>query len=85
LIEIAEIESWVLQQGDPADRLVTEGRLLLNPALREQAAWQTQTYAVVREYGRQKLKEEIKAVENQLFTSAKHRRFQERIRSIFSF
>ncbi|MEL6536655.1 MAG: hypothetical protein AAFQ98_14650 [Bacteroidota bacterium] len=83
LLEIAEIEDWVLQQGDPAQRLIMEGKLLLSPALQEQVKWQTQTYAVVRQYGQEKLREEIKAVEKELFSAPKHRQFQDRIRSIF--
>ncbi|MDW7691955.1 hypothetical protein R9C00_15570 [Flammeovirgaceae bacterium SG7u.111] len=85
LTEVQQIEHWLQQEGDPSERLVTEVQLLLNPQLREKVEWQVRTYRLVQLYGRQKLREEIKAVEHRLFTATKHKTFQERIRTIFKY
>lgn len=83
LTEIKQIEHWLLQKGDAQDRLVTEARALTNSDIYENAQWQAKAYELIQFYGREKLREQIKAVEHQLFNEPKYRSFQERIRSIF--
>jgi len=83
LVEIEQIEDWLLKKGDIQDRLVTEGKILSNPALEVKAQWQMKSYDLIREYGRKKLLQEIKDVENSLFKSSRYKSFQIRIRSIF--
>lgn len=83
LIEIQKLEKWLLQQGDPGERLLTEVKLQLNPRLMDEAKWQATTYDLIQLYGREKLREEIKVVEERLFTSPDYQSFQNRIRSIF--
>jgi len=84
LIEIEQIENWLLKRGDIQDRLVTEAKVLSNPALKVTADWQLKTYDLVHLYGRKKLQQEINAVEHQLFHSSKYQSFQHRIQSIFN-
>ncbi len=83
LNEVKALEELLLDEGNPAERLVTQAKVLTNHDLQEQAGWQLRTYELVREYGRQKLRREIQSVEKQLFTSSRYRSFQDRIRSIF--
>lgn len=83
LIETAQIENWLLQDGDLSDRLVIEAKMLSSSEMKEKVQWQSATFDLARLYGRQKLHDEIKAVEQRLFHTSKYRSFQERIRSIF--
>lgn len=83
LIEIQKIENWLLKRGDPQDRLVTEARLISSPEFKENARWQEKAYQLVHLYGREKLLEEINAIEYQLFHTSKYKSFQDRVRSIF--
>ncbi|MEP1096075.1 MAG: hypothetical protein ABJG78_13255 [Cyclobacteriaceae bacterium] len=83
LIEIEQIENLLLRRGDLSNRLVTEAKALSNPELRKKVQLQSTTYDLVNLYGRGKLREEIKAVEHQLFNTSKYRMFQNRIRSLF--
>lgn len=83
LTETAQIENWLLKRGEPAEQLVLEAKMLSNPEMREKVKWQQMAYEVVRLHGRQQLKEEIKAIEHQVFNTTRYRSFQDRIRSIF--
>ncbi|MEM9337964.1 MAG: hypothetical protein AAGA66_04495 [Bacteroidota bacterium] len=83
LSEIESIENWLTGRGDQGDRLLTEAKIQLDTDLRANARWQETTYRVVRQYGREKLKEEISKVDHRLFTSSRYRSFQARILSIF--
>lgn len=84
LIETEQLEHWLLKKGAVEERLLTEAHVQLNPELREKARYQEMTYRTVKHYGRQKLRGEIQAVEQELFRAPKHHTFRERIRSIFS-
>ena len=83
LTEIEQIERWLLQHGDIGDRLLTEAKVLSSPEMKEKAEWQAVTYDLVHQYGRQKLRDEIKAVEHKLFKTSKYQSFQDKIKSIF--
>lgn len=84
LNETRQIEDWLLKQGDPSERLVTEAKVLSSPAWKETAQWQSVSYGLVYQYGREKLRSEIRSVEAQLFEAPKHRSFQQRIKAIFT-
>lgn len=83
LVEIAQLERWYLKQGPPQDRLVTEAKLLADPALHARAQAQQQAYELALQYGREKLRKEIQDVEHRLFQDHKFRSFQQRIRTLF--
>ena len=83
LSEIRELEQLLLKEGRQEDRLLIEARILSSPKWAEDAFWQSRSYDLINSYGREKLREEIKAVEHQIFHTAPHRSFQARIRSIF--
>lgn len=84
LAEIETLEQWLLKTGDPRDMLVTEAKIIINKDLDEKAQWQSKTYDLVAEFGREKLQDEVKAIEQQLFYSRKHHTFQQRIKAIFN-
>ncbi|MBS1503008.1 MAG: hypothetical protein JST32_13155 [Bacteroidetes bacterium] len=84
LPETEQIDAHLLRLSEAGDRLVFEARLLLEPELRVKMHWQENTYALVKKYGREELKKEIKAVHQQLFTEQKHISFRQKILGIFS-
>jgi hypothetical protein len=84
LIDIEKIENWLLERGDIQERLLTESRVLSNTEWRDQAQWQSESYELIRLYGREKLREEIKVIEHNVFHTKKHQRFQNLIKSVFT-
>lgn len=84
LNDIKHIDDYLLQYAGKADRALFEARLLLQPALQENLAWQQKTYDIIKAYSRRRLKEEIESVHQQLFTEPEHIPFRRRILSIFS-
>ena len=84
LIETQQIEAHLLQLSEPGNALVFEARLLLEPGLHDKMQWQKQTYGIIRQYGRDQLKQEIEAVHAQLFTEPKHAGFRQKIMRLFS-
>lgn len=83
MTETERLENWLLKKGAMGERLLTDAQIQLNPSLKENAKWQRFTYKLVQEYGRQELIEEIRSVEEKLFSNRKHKNFRERIRAIF--
>ena len=83
LIEIERLEDLILNRGDRSERLVTEAKFLIDPDLREMLQLQKKSYELIRLYGRNKLRDEIKEVEHLLFKEPKYKFFQNTIRSIF--
>jgi hypothetical protein len=63
--------------------LVFEARIIIDPDLAQQVNLQKDTYAVVQQYGRHKLKAQLADVHQQLFTQSKHQRFRQKIMALF--
>lgn len=84
LIETAQIDEWLTGQISIEDGLVMEARLQTNPELKEKAIWQQRTYELIRIYGQERLKEEIAAIEGELFQHSRFRTFQRIIFSVFN-
>lgn len=85
LIEIEKIENWLLEKGDIQERLITEARVLSDSAWKDNAHWQSESYDLIGFYGREKLRQEIKEVERQLFYAKEHAFFQKLIHKIFRY
>ena len=85
LIEIERIENWMFGQGDPQEKLLIEAKIRMIPEFKEKAEWQAKSYQIIQEYGRQQFKKQLQEVEKELFQSAKHKSFQQRIKGIFNF
>jgi hypothetical protein len=83
LTNIKETEDFLLNNLTPENRLLYQAKLLLNPILRAKTSLQQKTYVLVQLYGRRKLKSEIAAVEERIFTDAQHSSFQQNVNNIF--
>lgn len=77
------MEDCLLGQASGEQRLLFEAKLLLDPMLREDAYWQRKTYRIVRDYGRQQLRDELERVHQVLFTAPQHRKFCDRVLGFF--
>jgi hypothetical protein len=73
-----------MRLSEPGDALVFEARLLLEPELHDKMLWQQKTYSIVRQYGRDQLREEIDSVHQKLFNEARHQSFRQKIMRLFS-
>lgn len=79
-----QLEDYLLLHGEPEEALLLEAQLVLEPSLQDTLQWQQRAYATIHQYGRQQLRGEIKAVQDQLFYQSKYQVFQRKIRSIFT-
>lgn len=82
--ETQQIEAFINGTADPGDAILFEAKLLLDNELAEKLRWQKKAYQVVKQYGRQKLREEIETVHQHLFTGHQHLTFSQKIRLLFS-
>jgi hypothetical protein len=79
----------IIQEADqsgvmaPGDALLFEAKVLLNNELINDIEHQQSTYAVIRQYSRQKIKDEIVAVQKILASAPQHRGFMNRIANLF--
>lgn len=83
LNNIKAIDDYLSGCMTPCDALLFEANLLLNSDLVNDIGHQQDTYAVIRQYSRQKIKEEIVAVQKILATAPQHRGFMQRITNLF--
>lgn len=84
LNDIQQIDDYLLQYAGKTDRALFEARLLLQPALRVNLAWQQKTYDIIRQYSRRQLKAEIESVHQHLFNEPEHNSFRRKIMAFFS-
>ena len=84
LNEIKNIEDHLFLTAEPEDAALFEAKLLLQPDLKQQVSVQQMIYDLIRQYSREKLREEIGNVHRQLFEKASHKNFATRIRRYFS-
>lgn len=83
LNKLQEIEHYLMREGNIADRLVFEARTIVDAELAGEVNLQKETYAVISQYGRRKLKVELEALHQQLFTLPKYQNFREKILGLF--
>ena len=83
LNNIAQTEARLFNKQHPGDALLFDARLLLDTDLQADVSAQKQIYALVQQYGRRQLKQEIEAVHQQLFTQPEHLSFKQKIARIF--
>ena len=77
-------DEYLHRRARPEEALLTEAELIVDSDLRETLRWQQRTYALVQQYGRQQLRREIQAAQDQLFSRPEHRSFREMILRLFS-
>ncbi len=83
LIELREIEGYLLEKGPIETRLLLEARQCLDGEFAEKVALQKEAYLQVRQYARKQLRDEIYSVEQQLFTSTKYTWFKKQALQFF--
>jgi hypothetical protein len=84
LNEIKLIDEHLLKNGSAEDWVLFDAMLILNPMLKNDIILQKKAHQVVRLYSRKKLKAEIEAVHQQLFSAPAHQSFRQRILNFFS-
>lgn len=78
-----QIDLYLLKQLAPGDKLVMDASFVLNPELNETLKWQQQVHTLVQMRGRKQLQNQIKAVEEKLFTAPEYLSFRERVWQLF--
>ncbi len=81
--ETQQLEEYFSGMLKPEDSLIIEARLLIDTELREKALWQQRTYALVKEYGRKKLRMEIEKVHHRVFSEKRFHSFRQKVKLIF--
>jgi hypothetical protein len=81
--ELRLIEDYLTANGAPADQVLFEARLILQPELKNSLYWQERTYGMIQQYGREQLRSEIARVHEKLFSAPEHRSFRQKIRKLF--
>ena len=84
LRETREIEEYLMNEMDPANRVVFEAKLLIDPILRIRTQFQRTVYAIIRRSARRQLKSELERIHVQLFNDPSRLRFQQEILKLFS-
>ena len=79
-----EIDSYLLQQLPPGNKLVFDAKLMLCPELLETVEWQRKVHHLVQLRGRQQLKAQINAVEQMVFSMPEYSSFRQKIWRLFS-
>ncbi len=82
--ETRQIDRHIAGAMDKGNALVFEAKLLLDPDLGDKVLWQRKTHAIIKQYGRRQLKNELEAIHQKLFTSPEHQSFSQKIRRLFT-
>jgi len=83
LNDIKTIEDYLLGHLSDDDALLFEANMILNSDLADDIKLQQNTYAVIRQYSRQKIKAEITAVQEKLLIAPENQNFLQRIANLF--
>jgi hypothetical protein len=84
LNNIKAIDDYIFNRLAPGDTLLFEANMLLDIDLANGVKQQQSTHAIIRQYGRQKIREEIISVQNILASAPQHRAFRLRIAKLFT-
>ena len=83
LNNIKAIDDYLSGQMVHSDELLFEANMILNKELISDIQDQQNTYAMIRRYGRQKLKSEISSIQEKLAAAPQHRGFMQHIVNLF--
>ena len=83
LNNIKAIDEYLLGRLAAADALLFEANILLNDSLADDVQHQQNTHLLIREYGRQCIRAEIKAVQHLLTIAPQHQGFMQRMVNLF--
>lgn len=82
--ELRLSEDYLSGKLHPEERVLFEARLLIEPGLEDELYWQRRTYGLVRAYGRQELRNQIRSIEKELFEAPEHSSFTQWIKRFFT-
>lgn len=80
LADIQEIDRYLLQETDAADRFLFQVRMVLDASLRRRVAEQRRIHQLLKTLGREARRRELMALHEQLLQDTT---FQQELRSIF--
>ncbi|GAA3945295.1 hypothetical protein GO495_30950 [Chitinophaga oryziterrae] len=83
LNNIKAIDDYLLGHMAPADAILFEANILLNNDLINEIQHQQSAYEIIRQYSRQKIKDEIVAVQEKLAAAPQYRGYMQRIANLF--
>lgn len=81
---IRQTEAYIKGEMQPEEALLFEAQLLTNPLMRIDLRLQQKAYSLIRLFHRKKLKEEIAAVQEQLFNDPEKEAFRQQISRLFN-
>lgn len=81
LLEIQEIDQYLLGTMPPADRPVFEATLLIAPELKKNLRYQRKTYSLIRWFGRNEKRKQLEALYTRLLED---KSFNHSLHSIFT-
>ena len=84
LTEIKQIDELLTGSLPAGDTLVLEARAIIEPNLRENIASQTKLYALVKAYGRLKIRRQLKEMHFKLLRDPSKAEFRKTVNAIFS-
>ena len=84
LHEIQQVENYLFGRMSVQEHQDFKVRLLVNPHQQEEVDAQKASYVLIKAYGRKKLKAELNAVHEKLFTRPEKKWFRELIKNIFT-
>lgn len=83
LNEIEHIEKHLLGELPGEESLLVEVKMSLNESLAEKVASQEVAYALVKQYGRRRVRQQIANVERKLFETSGYMSFRQRVFKFF--
>jgi len=83
LNNIKTIEEYLEEKISPGEGLLFEAKTLLNSELATDVQHQEKSYAIIRQYSRQKLKQEIIAIQKMFVTAPENRDYLHRVTRLF--
>lgn len=79
-----KIEQFLNGHLTTPENLLFKARLLIDPIFRKNVAAQQKTYALVKQYCRQKLKNQLENIHRNLFNNPTKTEYQQEINNIFN-
>ena len=77
------IEQYLDSELSGEEKILFEAQLVLDPHFKLNVRLQKQIHALIKLYGRRKMKAEIGKIHQQLFQNPEHIIFQQRIQQLF--
>lgn len=81
--ETQQIERYLHNAMKPEDKLLMDASCILDATLLDKIQWQQKTYVLIQHYGRQKLREEINAIQQRVFSETRFNQFRNKLKNIF--